>query len=52
MFSNNNSGCRNDHGKRDRLAFWVIELIGAVAEGPVAICGLVLIVLALVLFYR
>jgi hypothetical protein len=50
--SNDNARRRNVRGKRDRLAVRIVGLIGAVAEGPVAIGGLVLIVLVLVLFYR
>jgi hypothetical protein len=32
-------------GKRDRLAVRIFGLLGAVAEGPIAIFGLVVIVL-------
>jgi hypothetical protein len=38
--------------KRNRLAVRAVGLIGAVAEGPVGIGGLVLIFLFLVLFWR
>jgi hypothetical protein len=34
-------------GKRNRLAVQIFGLLGAVADGPVAIAGLVLIVLIL-----
>jgi hypothetical protein len=51
--------CSNDNtrshivlGKRDRLTVRIIGLIEGVAEGPVAIGGLLLIVLFLVLFCR
>jgi hypothetical protein len=32
-------------GKRDRLSVRIFGILGAVAEGPIAICALVLIVL-------
>jgi hypothetical protein len=38
--------------KRDRLAVRVFGLIGAVAEGPIAIGALVLIVLFVALWWR
>jgi hypothetical protein len=52
--SKNNIHRRNHHvcAKRNRLAVQVVGLIGAIAEGPVGIGGLVLIFLLLVLFWR
>jgi hypothetical protein len=52
--SNDNTRRRNRRlcAKRNRLAVRVVGLIGAVAEGPVGIGGLVLIFLLLVLFWR
>ena len=39
-------------GKRDRLSVRIFGILGAVAEGPVAICALVLIVLVITLWVR
>jgi hypothetical protein len=52
--SNDNSCRRNRHlcPKRNRLAVRVVGLIGAVAEGPIGIGGLMLILLLLGLFWR
>jgi hypothetical protein len=51
MSSNDNTR-RNINGVRDRLAVRIVGLIGAEAEGSIAIGALVLIVLVAVLFFR
>ena len=49
--NHNSSYCtRGPRGKRDHLTLRITGLIGAAAEGPIGIGGLVLIVLFVLLF--